>query len=564
MFIKTVKAKNYEYIQLVESYREDGTTKHRVLYNFGRRDLIKDNAMFHNVVRRLNEIAGMATPLEQANKLPECSDAVPFNYGHLAYAKLWKSIGVENSFDAIQRNSKLSFSLADITLFLAIQHLLSPRSKLGAHQHQEDYYGYSDIPIQHLYRALDKLADSKNTLEDALFYENFVRSGQQLDVVFYDVTTFYFESTVADGLRDFGYSKDNKVGEVQVVMGLLIDSRGMPVGYELYPGNTYEGDTIIAAVTKLKERFGLRRVILVADKGLNSKKNLLLLSQAGFGYVVASRLKSMKKSIQQKVFDPHGYQQGGTKENVFSFKVLPYDNPVEDENGQKTVLKEQLIITYSAKRAAKDRADRQRLIDKALKLAKKPSQIKASFRRGGRKYLRLVEGAEPKYTVDQDLITRDEQFDGYYAIQTSEQTLSADDVLEAYSTLWKIEASFRLMKSTLEVRPVFHWTPQRIRGHFVVCFLAFLLERSLEKLLSDNEETEAFPDKIREALNSMKLLCLNMNGEEVYLREKHKPLATAIFRLLKIPLPKNLSSKTDIDKGFHFAASKKWSQLTLL
>lgn len=555
MFIKTVRAKGYEYIQLVESYRDGGTTKHRVLYNFGRRDLLADDAMFKKIALRLSEIAGQV-PTSSKDELPECSSAIPVNYGYLAYAKLWQQLGISRSLVNLQEFTKQQFSLSETAMLMAVQHLLSPRSKLGVYEHRYDYLGFEGIELQHLYRALDILADNKNALEQTLFNENYVKAGQQLDVVFYDVTTFAFESVVADSLRDFGYSKDHKFGEVQVVMGLLIDSRGMPVGYELFPGNTYEGDTLVKMVTKLKNRFGIRRVIFVADRGLNSKANLKELHDAGYGYIVASRLKKQRKAILQQVFDTVGYIRGaGDSDEGFRYKIIDYENVVIDAKKQRHLLQENLVITYSERRAAKDRADRQRLIDKALRLEANPSMVRASFKRGGRKYLRQVTSGRATYEIDATLIAKDEQYDGYYALQTSELGMSVTELTEAYRMLWKIEESFRLMKSTLEVRPVFHWTERRIKGHFVLCFLAFLLERAMELLLSDHQVEDVSAQKIRDALNSMQLLQFSLDGKDVYLRERHPALATRIFSLLKLPMPKNISTYRDLSRSLRNEAS---------
>lgn len=252
MFVKTTKSKNFEYAKLVESYREDGTVKHRVLYNFGRIDLIKNDKMFINMVKRLCEIAEIG--ISQAKGEPiDCSEAEMFNYGYLAYAKLWEDLGVGNCIEKIQSKSKTEFSLNKAAFLMAMQHLLLPKSKLATYEDQELYYGLVQVDLQHLYRCLDKLGEAKEEIENDLFYENYIRPGQSIDVVFYDVTTFAFESVIADELRNFGFSKDCKFNEVQVVMGLLIDSNGLPVGYELFSGNTFDGKTMMKALENIKK-----------------------------------------------------------------------------------------------------------------------------------------------------------------------------------------------------------------------------------------------------------------------------------------------------------------------
>jgi len=301
----------------------------------------------------------------------------------------------------------------------------------------------------------------------------------QIDVVFYDVITFSFESVRKDSLRDFGFSKDAKFKEVQVVMGLLIDREGRPIGYELFSGNTFEGKTLEVSLDKLKKRFTIGKVIIVADRGINSKINLMHIKDKGYDYIFASRIKNMKKDIKEEIFNKEGFKDT----DGISYKIIDYVNKVN-----KTYeLPENLIITYSSQRAQKDRADRERLIKKARTLLKNKSYITASNKRGGKKYLKSSK--DINWALDEEAIKKDEMFDGYYGIETSEKNLTAKEILKAYHTLWKIEESFRIMKSTLSVRPVFHWTESRIKGHFVICFLAFLLERTLEfKLKKANLE----------------------------------------------------------------------------
>jgi len=566
MFIKTTKSKNYEYIKLVESYWEEGTTKHRVLYNFGRRDLIKNDKMFINIVKKLCEIAEISTFEERKSALYDCSEATMLNYGYIAYAKLWEELGIANCMRIVQEKSKIQFPFSETTFLMAVQHLLCPRSKLSTYEHQDSYYGLKEAELQHLYRALDKLCDEKEFVESRLFEQNYKINGQKVDVVFYDVTTFAFQSVIADELKNFGWSKDCKFNEVQVVMGLLIDTNGMPIGYELFPGNTFDGKTMVKSLENLKKRFGINRVIIVADRGLNSKGNLNLIKEAGYGYIVASKIKSMSEKIQGEIFDPNGYTEFKDKDgNVFRYKTIDYVNAFTDEEKKKHKLEENLVVSFSEKRAKKDKIDRERLIEKAKRMLQKPEIIKAASKRGGKKYLHDTNTTEANWELDEDKITQDARFDGYYGIQTSEKNMSAIDVMDAYHTLWKIEDSFRIMKSTLEVRPVFHWTPKRIRGHFVICFLSFLMERRLEILLNDEKENnvESSPERIREALNSMELALVSLNGEDVYIKTKNQPLGSQIFKKLKLKLPKNINTKEAIDDCFKIKKKKTWGQLSL-
>jgi len=418
---------------------------------------------------------------------------------------------------------------------MGVQHLLDPKSKLSTYSHQNRYIGLKEIKLQHLYRSLDLLSESKEILEEEIFYQNRYLFNMQVDVVFYDVTTFAFESVRKDSLRDFGFSKDAKFKEVQVVMGLLIDREGRPIGYELFSGNTFEGKTLEVSLDKLKKRFTIGKVIIVADRGINSKINLMHIKDKGYDYIFASRIKNMKKNIKEEIFNKEGYQDS----DGISYKIIDYLNRVN----KNYELPENLIITYSPKRAQKDRADRERLIKKAKTLLNNKSYITASNKRGGKKYLKGSKDIH--WALDEEAIKKDEIFDGYYGIETSEKNLTAEDVLKAYHALWKIEESFRIMKTTLLVRPVFHWTEPRIKGHFVICFLAFLLERTLEfKIKKAN--LEASPQKIQEVLNSMNFAEVKIEKSKFLIKTKFDSLGSKILRLLHIKSPKNLTPTSEL------------------
>lgn len=540
MFLKITRSNNYEYVQLVRSYRENGVVKHRVVLNLGRLDMIENNPSFQRLALRLQELS--KAKQEQILDLNKASEAEILNWGYLVYKKIWKEFGLHEFLPSLTANTKVKFSLDDACFLMTIQHLLNPMSKLGTFNHQERYVNMPEVALNHIYRSMDILCDHKERLERMIFHKNRSLFNMQVDVVFYDVTTFSFESVRADSLRDFGFSKNGKFNEVQVVMGLLLDCEGRPVGYELFPGDTFDGSTLEAALEKLKERFGIRRVIIVADRGINSKLNLKRIADQGYSYIFASRIKNMKRGVQEEVFSG-GYQeiapQGTDPGEIIRYKVIDYINKVKDEEGRVCELKENLIITYSPKRAQKDRTDRERMIEKAKSLLEDKSKIRASNKRGGKKYLKEVTPGCIDWVLDEERIRKDERFDGYYGIQTNETDMSVQKVLESYHSLWKIEESFRIMKSTLEVQPVFHWTERRINGHFVVCFLAFLLARTLEFKLR-KAEVEASADAIREAVNSMSFAKVEIDKRGYLIKTRGTDLSNKILRLLRIKPPANV------------------------
>ena len=539
MFIKVTKSRKYEYAQLVRSYREKGVVKQEVLLNLGRLDQIANNPSIQRLAIRLQELSGLKSRVD----LSSISAAQITNWGYTVYQKLWKMFALDKILTSIQGQGNSQFPLNEACFLMVIQHLLEPQSKLGTYHQQNHYFNLPPVELHHLYRSLDILCDRKEELEERIFHKNKSLFNMQVDVVFYDVTTFSFESVKADSLRDFGFSKDGKFKEVQVVLGLLIDWEGRPVGYELFPGNTFDGKTLEKALDKLERRFGLRQVIIVADRGINSKLNLKRIRDRNYGYILAARLKNMGRKIEASVFDPEDYiTLNDSPEEELRYKVIDYLNSFREE-GETYKLKEKLILTYSSKRAKKDREDRERLKEKAQLLLQNQSKITASNKRGGKKYLKNT--SQETWYLDEEALSRDEQFDGYYAIETSEQDINPQAALAAYHTLWKIEESFRIMKSTLEVRPIFHWTEKRIKGHFVICFLAFLLERTLEFKLKEAQE-EASPQAIREALNSLNFAEVEIENQQFLLKVKGTELSNKILKLLKIKPPKNITPKEEL------------------
>jgi transposase len=549
VFVKTTKAKGYTYISVVESFRDEkGITRHKVLHNFGRLDVLRADEGFINCVKKIFHMVDIPLSEDRDKVLTssDCSEAELYNYGYLVYKKLWEILGIRECLETI--GGRLKPDLEQTILLMAVQHLLSPGSKLSA------YYGLPGIPLHHFFRALDKLADNKEKIERELFEINHLKLGQKVDIVFYEVTTLSFRGAKADESRNFGYGNDCKPGEIQVVMGLLLDTEGIPIGYELLPGNTTDGNTMADSLENLKKRFNIRKVIIVTDRGLNGECNLNLIKSAGYGYIAACRLRSMSKEIRNKVLDPSGYV---TVNDDFTYKTIPYTNICKDGVNNLYQLDESLIVARSSKRAGKDAKDRQRLTEKAANLLKTPTSTDAQTKR---------DGNQPKWVPDHEKIADDSLLDGYYGIRTGETEMPAGEVMDAYHMLWKIEERFRITKSTMKVSPVLHWTPKRIRGHFLMCFLAFMMERKLENILAEpaGDAETASPEKIREALNSMQLAKVTLNGDTVYFKTKNLPPGTRIFRKAGIKMPMNVSKEEQLNERFHIPQDTVDRQISFL
>jgi transposase len=578
MYLKKVTVKNAIYLKLVETVwdKEAKKRKQKTILNIGRLDDLMQNGLPF-IVKSLAQLVNKELAKNNEKDIKQypnlkdintISDTKKYCYGHIVYRNLWNIFEIGKMLKSLIIKSKIEFNFVESVYLMIVNQLLTPSSKLRLSKNNHNFFKTEQtIDLQHYYRSLDILAKNKTKIEEYFFNKNRDLFNNQIDIVFYDVTTFYFESQKSDNLKDFGFDKDNKINNVHIVMGLLIDKTGKPIGYELFKGNTYEGHTLIKTIKKLKERFNIQTVVIVADKGLNSKINLKEIKDAGFHYIISGRLKSMKKSVQEIIFNQENYKSLSKNDlailnkydndQTFKYKVIDYKNEVkykenqEDKNYKKILLDEKLICTYSSKRAYKDKKDRERMLEKANLIIEKNDKTKLTAQHGHKKYIDKiyrndVDNQDFKLVLNEAKIKEEEKFDGYYVIESSNPQLTANQVIENYHYLYKIEESFRIMKTTMRLSPINHWTENRIEGHFVMCFMAFLLERELELRLLKNDKIKA-PEQIKESINSLIFTEFTVENEKFYLRNEHQKLASEILAILKIKQPENVQSLIQIE-----------------
>lgn len=546
--VQVYQSGKHRYVRIIESYRVPGdkNPKIRVLQNLGREDELE--AKEPGIVERLKKeqlesrsadsvakqeyaLGHIKTMLETDQA--DAAEGFPLvNYGVKAYQNVWKELNLEYFFDYRQsKDSKIAFQTKNSVSLLVYARLLDPASKKKTVEHQSQFLGNRPVDLEDIYRVLPFLASQKENLEKHLNKQLAKQMERSLSVAFYDVTTYYFESVRADDLKKFGYSKDNKVNQVQVVMGLLIDDQGIPISYELFPGNTNDFKTLEPVMRHLKEEYGINKVIVTADRGLNSKQNLALLKSLGYEYVMAYKIRSSSKAVKALVLEDGSYTE---QSSDFKWKVCDYSNKVKF--GQENVeLNDQMVITWSASRAAKDHKDRERLIEKSKRLVESKSAMKAEMKKGGKKYVQLSFLEDDQITFNQQQLDLDEQFDGYYGIQFSDRTLDPAKVIEIYHGLWKIEESFRVLKSNFEARPIYVWTEDSIRGHFVICYLSLVIQRYLEYKLSQAGLTLS-TEMIQDSLRSAKVTVLSepSTKEKFYIKNQGNPELEQIFKALAL------------------------------
>jgi len=353
--------------------------------------------------------------------------------------------------------------------------------------------------------------------------------------VFYDVTTLYFDSQLEqqDSIRKKGYSKDGKAHKTQVVLGLLVDKLRNPVSYDIYEGNTYEGHTMIEALKKLKKQYSIDRCIVVADSAMIDKDNRDYITGNEMDYILGDRIKSLPKKIKDHLLDKtkHVKVFEEVKKEQYSYAQLDY-------KGRR------IICTYSEKRAKKDAHQREKLIDKAQNWIENPGKYKQVKKRGAGRFINIDQDGTPR-ELDHQRISLDARYDGFKAIATTTK-LGVAEILEKYSDLFEVEHAFRTLKSQLEIRPVFHWTNERIKGHIAMCFLAYTFLNYLRNA------TQLQYRQILKALDKMQMSEIkeDSKSELLYMRSNVDEDQSRIFKKLNIKIPKDVTPINTINQYF--------------
>lgn len=370
----------------------------------------------------------------------------------------------------------------EILRHLVIARVSQPGSKLATVDYLKSYYD-EDVYLNHIYRYMDKLYNTQMELAHQISVEHTRKLfGDKIGLIFYDVTTLYFETGDTDVLREPGFSKDGKTAESQVVLGLLVSEGGYPLSYSLLNGSQYEGFTMIPMIDDFKQRFTLGDdFVVVADSGLMNKDNVTLLQEAGYKYIIGARIKSESASVKQWILS-----QEKTDKACYSYRR---------ENGER------LVVSYSDKRAKKDAYNRDRSIARLRKAYKSGRITKNQVnKRGYNKFLEISKDAER--------------------------------VIAEYHGLWVVERAFRISKGTLEMRPMFHFTERRIEAHVCICFIAYKVYKELERLIAVNKIGMSV-DKVIDAAKTITTIKVRLpeNGsfftKTLFLTEKHlaiKPL----------------------------------------
>jgi transposase len=396
----------------------------------------------------------------------------------------------------------------EILKHLVVARLCQPLSKTGTVDYLKSYFD-EDVMLHKIYRYLDKLNDTqKDTIQKISVEHTRKVIGGKIELVFYDVTTLYFETDIGDDLRKTGFSKDGKHSQPQVVLGLLVSEGGYPLAYSIHEGSKYEGHTMLPVIEEFTARFNLTDFIIVADSGLMTNENITLLEEKNYKYILGARIKNEGKAATYWILS-----QNKTDGTFYEY-----------QKSEKC----RLIVGYSEKRAKKDVYNREKGIRRLEKDFKSGTITKDKInKRGYNKFLEISSGVEVK--IKYEKIKEDEKWDGLKGYITN-TALSANMIYEQYSGLWQIERAFRISKGTLGLRPMFHFTKKRIEAHVCICFIAYKVYKELERILKASNINFSVNSvlNIAKTVTTLKIK-LPISGETLtktmLLTEKHKSIA---------------------------------------
>lgn len=491
-----------------------------------------------------------------STEITEPDDVTPsYYFGHSLLKQLWNQMQLDTFFTN-QCGRKNAETVAQALFYLVAHRCAAPDSIRACALEQSSFAGLSPLGLDVFYGVLDVLAEQKEAIIAhlcAFFEKKIDRRGPD---TYLDVTTYAFESTRWGELRMFGFSKDHKNNEVQVVMALLLDNNGIPITYELFPGNTMDQNTLVESVEKLKGIYRLNKITVVADRGMNGGENLAYLDKNGYDFIISYTLKRSADAFKELVFKADGWQDtwdDECKELDYREKtvsqVMQVKVPISQEAIKETDKKKRgrprkheiveipvkIHLTWSAKRARKDKRDRERILERLKKRLDKPYQLKASIKRGCNQFLQM-EVDTKNWILDEAKIKQAERFDGYYAIVTNNLDLSTEQVCQTYRGIWKIEESFRILKTDLRACPVFVWNDDHIKGHFMMCFISLCLLRHIQYLLETQCETKASAEVIMEAIHDPLALVQGDYPHNVVTPTKISKIYLELARLMKLPV----------------------------
>lgn len=574
------KKRNKTQLSFVQGYRINGKVKHKVIQNLGYLEDYLDKyedpiAYFQQIAKEWNASRDMPGTIEVSlsEKLPDhCSNRKNLGYAiiKIIYAKLC----IREFFQNKQRQLPVEYNLNSIFSLLIYNRFLFPSSKKNAFETKDRFFDRFDFSLDDVYRALSYFNRHSLELQKHLHARVSSLVGRDAQKAYYDVTNYYFEMPYEDEdspgaerkvKRKKGPSKEHSKDPI-IQMGLLMDSNGIPMAFHTFSGNESEKINMLPAVHRVKKDYGIGRIIVVADRGLNTSDNTSILSGTNAsdeknndGYVYGQSIRGADAEFKKWVLEPDGYITTKEKDKdgervSFKHKSRLYAKEItkKDSNGTRrlkmTIYQKQMAY-YSEKYAKKQKRDREKAIAKAKALIKNPAGYTKATSYGCAAYINnisfskdtgeIVEGKA--LSINEEKIAEEELYDGYYAIVTSEKELSDKEIRDIYKGLWEIEESFKIIKGEFKTRPVFVSTEDHIEAHFLICFVTLLIMRVLEQLIGKCHS-------VRQIRNSLASYSCSHLDQNYYLFDYRDDVILTMEKTFGLDLSKKIMPLSEIKR----------------
>lgn len=568
MYLKKsfIKKTGRTYLSIVHGFRDqDGKSRTKTIKSIGYLDELEKQyddpiEYFKNLAKQMQQEKANDLFLNfkiRADAMLENNNANRKNYGHIVFSKLYHQLQLDRFFNNKQRHQSFKFNSNSIMKVLIFARLLYPCSKKATVEIKDRFFDKADFSLDDLYHCLTHFNQIEKEAQQFIHEQIVEQFQRKTDLIYYDVTNFYFAIDKADDFRKKGCSKEHRPNPI-VQMGLAVDRQAIPISYRLFAGNTHDSQILMPALNDLKKQFQAKRIVVVADKGLNSGDNIAFNTALGDGYVYSKSVRGASNEFKSYVLNDEGYGWIGQDYKKKS-RVLPTQINVtvgKYKNGQNKKKKIQIdqkqVVFYSHKYAQRAKKKREALIAKAVELIANPAKYQKATSYGAACYVANLQfdqntgevlNSGKKLFLDEEKIKQDEQLDGYYAIVTSELDHSDERIIDLYRGLWRIEESFKITKSSLAARPVYLSRKDHINAHFLICFICLVMARIVE--LSLNHKYSI--DKILNSLRSVSCSHIDANH---YLFDYTDEVTDDINDVFNLNIGQKVMTLGEIKKNF--------------
>lgn len=549
MFARCKQSGKHTYVQLVHNERVDGRVRQRVIATLGRLDALRESGQIDQLLTSLGRFSDCAAVLSARSRDIE-ADARSIGPPRL-FERLWKQLGLPEVLGRLLNSRRFAFPVERAVFVTVLHRLMCPGSDRAASHWAQRYVidGAQDLDLHHLYRAMAWLGEAlaedqqdgatpfvprctKDLIEESLFARRRdLFTG--LELVFFDTTSLYFEGEGGETIGHRGHSKDHRPDCNQMVVGAVLDSQGRPLCCELWPGNTADVKTLIPVVDRLRKRFALSRICIIADRGMISRDTLDQLNERGIPYILGARLRLVKEVRNEVLGRPGRYRQvhPPRRHSRDPMPLRVKEVRVEDRR---------YVVCVNDEQARKDKADRRAILESLRKQLKQGDKSLIG-NKGFRKY---VKSEGERFSINEKRVRQEERFDGKWVLQTSLDVDAAEVALQ-YKRLWQVEQTFRTAKSTFETRPIYHKRDETIRGHVFCSFLALVLMHELYDRLESHGHGEVEWERLKLDLDALQEVRIETQGKGYLVRTSPRGDVSTAFAAAGVSLGRTIRETED-------------------